>query len=266
MEGNKEVTINLENDREQLERKMKRCEKFGARQFQKFVLWLEQKRYRFLKRCFPNMPAWFEKRCMASYQKKLKKCKNPSERECLEKKYQYQIRMFRKEWNREQNRNYHLNVTNPDEFLGWLHWNKEVHLTGLAINTVMIPLMAVGAVITSGIAAPICCSLLIYQTISAGINFACINLQDYNYCRVLLQKEKLDRIAARKRKIEIQKYGMLADKLKPTLKKGTEMPTTSQILDSLTTIEDLKAMRSLLEKEYMARPVKKQEYSFQKRR
>ena len=184
-----------------LEQKMKRCEQLGARQFQKFVLWLEQKRYRFLKRHFPNLPVWFEKRCTSSYQKKLKKCKSSKERERLEKRFQYQVRMFRKEWNHEQNRNYHLNETNPDEFLGWLRWNKEVHLTGLAINTIMIPLMAVGTVITSGIVAPICCSILIYQMLSAGINFACINLQDYNYCRVMLQKEKLDRIAARKRKI-----------------------------------------------------------------
>lgn len=249
-----------------LEQKMKRCEQLGAREFQKFVLWLEQKRYRFLKRHFPNLPVWFEKRCTSSYQKKLKKCKSSKERERLEKRYQYQVRMFRKEWNHEQNRNYHLNETNPDEFLGWLRWNKEVHLTGLAINTIMIPLMAVGTVVTSGIADPICCSILIYQMLSAGINFACINLQDYNYCRVMLQKEKLDRIAARKRKIEIQKYGTLADKLKPTLEKEKQMPTTSQILDSLTTIEDLKAMRNLLEKEYRARPSLKQEYQFQKRR
>ena len=39
-----------------LEQKMKRCEQLGAREFQKFVLWLEQKRYRFLKRHFPNLP------------------------------------------------------------------------------------------------------------------------------------------------------------------------------------------------------------------
>ena len=38
-----------------LEQKMKRCEQLGAREFQKFVLWLEQKRYRFLKRHFPNL-------------------------------------------------------------------------------------------------------------------------------------------------------------------------------------------------------------------
>ena len=49
-----------------LEQKMKRCEQLGAREFQKFVLWLEQKRYRFLKRHFPNLPVWFEKRCTSS--------------------------------------------------------------------------------------------------------------------------------------------------------------------------------------------------------
>ena len=59
---------------------------------------------------------------------------------------------------------------------------------------------------------------------------------------------------------------MLADKLKPTLEKEKQMPTTSQILDSLTTIEDLKAMRNLLEKEYRVRPSLKQEYQSQKRR
>lgn len=260
-----EVKKNQTEQCKQLEHKMKRCEKLGAKQFQKFVLWLEQKRYRFFKHHFPNLPIWFERRCKTSYQKKLKKCVIPSEREHLEKKYQYQVRMFRKEWNHEQNRNYHLNETNPDEFLGWLRWNKKVHLTGLAINVGLIPLTLVGMIFTSGIVTPICCSLLIYQLISAGINFSCINLQDYNYCRIMLQKEKLDRIASRKRNLEIQKYGLLANKLKPVLQKEKELPTTAQIVDSLTTIEDLKAMRELLAKEYQIRPSLKQEFPCHRR-
>ena len=259
-------TVEFELNQENLKQRMKQCEKLGAKNFQKFVLELEQIKYRFLKKCFPKLPTWYEKKMNQSFQRKAKKCKSQEEREVLEKTYQTQKRMFYKSWNHEKNRNYHLLESSSDEFLQWLQWNKNVHLKSLAFNFVLIPLMIRGAIIGTGVSAAFCFIMLVYELISAGINFSCINLQNYNYCRIMLHKEKIDRLLQKKQQMVMKKYGPVSQKLNLKLEKEHNTMTNQKIVDSLTTIEDLEAMKKLLQEEYAKRPSCQKHLALQKRR
>lgn len=259
-------TVESRSNQEKLQRAMKQYEKLGAKKFQKVVLYVEQMKYHFLKKFFPKLPTWYEKKTNQSFHRNLKKCKNKQEMEALQRSYQAQKRMFYQAWNHEKNRNYHLLESDSDEFLQWLKWNKNIHVKALAFNCVVIPLMVAGVIVGTGSSAIICFAMLIYQIISAGINFSCINLQNYNYCRVMLHKEKIDQLLQKKRQLEIKKYGSVAKKLHPTLEKNKDMVTNQEIIDSLTSIEDLKAMRNLLQEEYGKRPSCQKKASLQKRR
>lgn len=259
-------TVESRSNQEKLQRAMKQYEKLGAKKFQKIVLQLEQMKYHFLKKFFPHLPRWYEKKMNQSFRRNSKKCKNQLELKALEKSYQTQKRMLYKSWNHEKNRNYHLLESNSDEFLQWLKWNKNIHVKALAFNCVLIPLMVAGAIVGTGSSAIICFAMLIYQIISAGINFSCINLQNYNYCRVMLHKEKIDQLLQKRRQLEIKKYDSVAQKLHPTLEKSKDTVTNQEIIDSLTTVEDLKAMKKLLQEEYGKRPSCQKNPSLQKRR
>ena len=66
--------------------------------------------------------------------KELKKAKTPEERKYIVEHYRRQKMLMRKEFHREQNRNYHMDLDRPTEMLAYLEYNKRVHMNGLKRN------------------------------------------------------------------------------------------------------------------------------------
>ena len=53
---------------------------------------------------------------------------------------------MRKEWHREQNRNYHMDMNKPTEMIYYLNWNKNIHKRGIIINAITIPLLTAATI------------------------------------------------------------------------------------------------------------------------
>ena len=221
-------------------------EYLGAKVFKKLVFKLEKVKFKITSKVFPNLTSNYEKRLRKNLEKTLKKIDNEDERRRYIASYQENILLSRKENNSKQNRNYHINMENPTEFVKYLKRNKQIHVNGLIRNgiyyLIIIPLIVFGNPFFSIIGY----TLFGWNTISTIINFECINLQNYNLKRFELSKEKIRRIKEKKQDLEIKKYGKISEIVSREFCKSDDIPKMEDIVGNITTKEELEQMKSLL--------------------
>ena len=220
-------------------------ELLGARKFQKCVFALEKLKYKMIEKFFPNMQTKYEKSLYDELEKKLSKDITEEEKNVLIKKYQMNILLSRSENNNKQNRNYHVNKDNPMDFIKYLKQNKKIHVRSIIKNGI-IYIILIPLVVFSNISKTITIPLLLINTISTLINFECINLQNYNIKRFEQNKVKLDSIRKKREEKDLERYKEISKIISDKLNENKEIPKVEEIVDRITTKEQLQEMRKLL--------------------
>lgn len=154
-------------------------------------------------------------------------------------------KMFmRKEFHQEKNRNYHMDSKKPTEIYKYLEWNKKVHVKGLTKDAVLIPLLTIGAIAGINYLLPI----LIFELVSAGINFECINIQNYNMCRFKLTEKALKKQEERKTAETIKNHGEASKVIYKSIEKNDDLPSFSEIIENISDKNQLLQLREMIRK------------------
>ena len=234
---------------------MKLYKKLGAKKFQEVVFAVERAKYKTIKTLFPNYIKYYDKYIDFQKKRALKKAKNDSERETIIENSKLAKMAIRKEFNQEKNRNYHMDSKNPTEIYKYLEWNKGVHKRGLIKNAILTPLFLGGSIIGIPGALP----LLVIELISAGVNFECINIQNYNICRYKIIEESLIKKQQRQEHRDIEEYGEAAEVIYQTVKQKEELPSLEEIIANAKSKKQLLQLRELIKKEQQERKTQKEE-------
>lgn len=227
--------------------KLRVYELLGAKQFQKFVIYIEKIKFSLLKPFSKPIVNILEKRIDRKLNKMLKKEKDEQKQERIISYFKREKLQLRIEFNTEKNRNYHLNFLNPKETMEYLKINKSIHEKGIISNFLLMASLGISMILFNGIIIPIIWALLFLQIIEVLINFECINLQNYNITKIENKIEVLTKAKDRKMKRKVDKYGEIAPKLSSLLNEGMELPKKEEIVSSLTSKEQLEQMKILLE-------------------
>lgn len=198
----------------------------------------------------------------------------------------------RTEHNTRKNKNYHVELSAPNEFEEYLKLNKKIHVRGLLRDAILIPILTVLTIaevpitlplialesfstaknikdvnvlglIENIFALPVCIisglfgfsltlPLLILEIISAGINFECVNLQNHNIARFKKVKAGLQKRYERKRNKKLQ-YSDANKIIYQAIKDKKQLPNFNDILAHLETPEQIRQMRELLKLGLMAK-------------
>lgn len=220
-------------------------EKLGALKFQKTVFKVEKLKFELINKFFPNMDKWFNKYCEKRVYRLCKKNMSEEEKSNIIFNYNCMKLSLKKELVEEKNRNYHFNNYNANSFYNYLLWNKEVHKNGMIRDLIGILISILGICLFNGFMGTISIILLIYSVLVLAIDFECVNLQNYNMCRFEERRELLSKIEERKTKSDIKNYSNVSDKVYEKLKNNIEIPTSSEVVKSLTTKEQLEELRKL---------------------
>ena len=225
--------------------KIKTCEKLGANKFQKLVFKTEELKYKTIKKIFPKYIEWCDKFYDRSRDKALKKSTSPEEHKKIIDYYRKQKLLMRKEFHREQNRNYHIDENKPTEILHYLNWNKEVHKRGIIKNALAISALAIP--LGLGLAPFFTIPLIVLELSSLFINFQCVNIQNYNIYKYKQCEEALKKREKRKNKKNIEEYGEASALISRSMDKTKEIPTMKEIIENIETTEELEQLKKLVQ-------------------
>ena len=241
-------------EREEYKKKIKRYERLGAVKFQKLVLLVENIKFKVIKKFFPNCVKYVDKYLDWKQKGALKRAKTEEEKKRIRSETKFTKMAIRKELNEEKNRNYHIDPKRPTEIIKYLHWNKEVHKRGLIKNGILIPILVAGTILHIPVAAP----FLAYELISAFINFECINIQNYNICRMEQIAPRLKRKQEQREKKNIEEFGSAAEVIHKSIEESQSLPSFNDILENISSVEQLQQMRALFYREQEERQKTKQ--------
>lgn len=166
----------------------------------------------------------------------------------------YSKMFMRKEIYQEKNRNYHIDSKRPTIIYEYLKWNKKVHVKGILSNAILIPTFICLSIAGFSFAPP----LLIWELISAGINFECINIQNYNICRYKISEKKLKKEEKRKTEESIREYEPAQKLIYKSMIKQEEIPNFDEIITNATDIEQIRKLRLLIQNDMQERQLEKQ--------
>lgn len=240
-------------------KKMKLYKALGAEEFQKVVFAFERFKFKVIEKLFPNLLKRIENKINKNMQKRLSSATTEEERKEIIEDARMAILKIRKEFNTRKNINYHMDKNNPTEIIDYLNLNKKIHTNNLKVNGVLALISIVGIIFH----VPGAVALLIIEALSGIINFECVNIQNYNLCRLERVREHLERRAERKKQEEQNNgaaYGLIYDRVMT----GEKMPSMKEIIESCETPEQLSKLKELLLKEYQSRGIGKKEGSFVK--
>lgn len=227
-------------------RKKQLYEKLGALKFQKIVFKVEKLKFKIIDKVCPNIYLKYNNWC----DKKVNKLcsKNISEEEKNNIRFEYNCRKmaFKRELMERKNVNYHFNNSNASKFYKYLEWNKKVHVKGMINDTIAIILSIIGICLFNNVFFILSCLSLIYNIISLGINFECVNLQNYNLCRFEEKKQILVRLEERSKEMDLKKYSDVSKKIYSELVSSVELPKSDEVVSKLTTVEELRQLRALV--------------------
>lgn len=238
-----------------IEKQIKLYEKLGATKFQKIVFKVEDIKYKIVKRIIPNYLKYFEKWCDKKRDKQIKKTSNEEEKKKIINQYRNQKLLMRKEYYREQNRNYHIDKNKPTEFIKYLKWNKKIHQNGMIKNIITIPILT--SLIMIGVTPII--PVLGLELLSLFINFECINIQNYNICRFKKNKEKLEKIEQKQFQKNNQHYQEGAKVIEKAMQQTKDIPSIDEIIANIKDKEQLQQLRKMIKKEKETYTQKKKE-------
>lgn len=237
------VLVNLINHDLSSEDKITIYEKLGASRFQNVVFKAEKVKFKVLKTICPNFLKYHDKYIDWQKNKALKKVKSEEARKKIIEKAIWQKKMTHKEFNRELNRNYHMNLKRPTEIVPYLKWNKKVHMKGIKKDVIAIPILIGISLLGFTAAIP----LLIIELGSAFINFECINIQNYNLERFQSKAEKLKKIEIKNIIKSEEKYSDAYGLITKKHQEKEDIPTIDEIVSNIKNKEQLLQMRELLQ-------------------
>lgn len=236
-----------------LDKQIKLCKKLGAVQFQKIVFVVEKLKFKVLKKILPNYIQIFDKHVDRVVRKKLETANSDEERQAIIYKAKMDKMQERREFYQEKNRNYHISKDNPSMMIKYLEKNKEIHKNGLIRNGIFSLLMVPGLIFGSDLAIII----IILQLIEAGINFECINLQNYNICRLTKIADRIQQREKKKNEADAQRYKDVAKEIHQAVMEKDEIPTIDEVLALADTPEKLEQLRQLVAKVKSERNISK---------
>ena len=240
-------------ERELYKRRLKRYERLGALRFQKIVFKVEEAKFKIIKRCFPNFLHHFDKYCDRRQKRAIKRAKTAEEIQEIRNRTKLAKMAMRKELHDEKNRNYHMDPKRPTEIVGYLQWNKEVHTKGLIKDAILIPILIAGVVFQ----VPGAIALLVWELLSAAVNFECINIQNYNLCRVERMIPTLKRREEQSVQRNIEEFGQAAEVIHKSIEQSESLPTFDEILANIDNVEQLRQMREMFRREHEERQAQK---------
>ena len=239
-------------EKEQLNKKIRFHEKLGAAKFQKIVFIVEKYKFKLIKSCFPNFIKYYDKYCDYNLEKSLKYAKSDAEIEKLKRDTKFAKMAMRKELNQEKNRNYHMDDERPTEIYTYLLWNKAVHVSDLKRNLILTPIFIVGTIF----GVPGAMFFLIIEAANMIINLECINIQDWNINKFKRSEEAIIRKEQKRTKHNIDSYEEVASIIDKKISEDDKLPSFAEIIDSITTQEQLEQMKSMLLNEFSKRQSK----------
>ena len=166
----------------------------GASWFQKVVFKVEDLKFKFIDKFCPNIDSWYCNCCDKKVRKLCLKVESEEERERIRLNYNFKKMAFKRELRNKKNRNYHIEFNNASKFKDYLLWNKKVHKHGMIWNGIWISLCGLCLFFTSGAASVLASIWLGYNVLALGVNFECVNLQNYNILRFEEKEEILKKI------------------------------------------------------------------------
>ena len=229
---------------EELDRQIELSRKLGAEQFQKLVFLVEKIKFKALKKLVPNYLTYFDKHVDKITKKKLAYANSEEEKQAIIYRAKMSKMQERREFYQEENRNYHMRRENPTQIIKYLEKNKEIHINGIIRNAFFTGLMIPGVIFESELAL----AFLIIEAIGAVINFECINLQNYNICRLIKIKDKMEQREARIRKRDAERYKDISKNIHEAVMETDKIPTIEEILARADTPEKLEQLKQLLAK------------------
>ena len=228
---------------EDYKKKIELYDKLGASKFQKVVFGVEKAKFKIIKTLFPNIIKYFDKYCDLQKKVQLKFAKTEEQKQQIKRNCKFSKMAIRKEYNEEKNVNYHINPNKPTDMFKYLEWNKRIHKHGLIKDMICIPIFTIGTIANVPGALP----LLIAEILSAGINFECINIQNYNICRLKQIENGLKRREEQKEKKNIEMYGKAAEVIYNSIEEKEDLPSFEEILNHIETKEQLEQMKLLFQ-------------------
>ena len=228
--------------KEEYNKKIKRYELLGAVKFQDVVFKVEKAKFFVIKKLFPNYIHFYDKLCDRQKKRLLKKAKTEEQKKKIIENAKFAKMAMRKELREEKNRNYHMDNNRPTEIKKYLLWNKQVHKTGLIKDGVIIALLIGGVLLQ----IPGTKVFLIAELLSAGINFECMNIQNYNLCRLERLEPALKKKEERIIKKQIEDYGEASEVIYKTIEKNDDLPSIDDIINNIKTKEQLEQLKLLL--------------------
>lgn len=240
-------------DREYYNKKIKLYEMLGAEKFQNIVFKVEELKFKFIKRFFPNFIESYDRYCDIEQEKKLSNAKTEEEKRQIKKEFKMLKMAMRKEINQEKNRNYHMDSNRPTEIIKYLEWNKEVHKHGLIKDIIIAIISTIGVATGFTWLIPI----LVVSLINGTINFECINIQNCSICKYKKCAGALEKREINKTIHNIDEYGEASDVIAKAIEESENLPSFSEIIDMCNSKEQLEAMKKILNNEIEARKKEK---------
>lgn len=232
------------DENKDLNKKMEICKKLGAVQFKKIVFIVEKIKFKALKKLVPNYLKYFDKHVDKLTKKRLKEAKTEEEKQIIIYKSKIDKMQERREFYQEENRNYHIRKENPTQIIKYLELNKKIHKNGLVGNAIFGLLTIPGLIFGSKLAL----IFLVFEIIEAIINFECINLQNYNICRLTKVKDKIEKKEKAKIVRDSVLYKEISEDIHKVVMEKDEIPTIDDILACADTPEKLEQLKQLLAK------------------
>ena len=240
-------------------KKERLCKKLGAEQFQQVVFFAERIKWKVIKKYFPKYLKRCDRKCNKHQRREIKKAKTEEEILAIKRKYKMIKMNIRQEYIQEKNCNYHLNNHFPTDALPYLEWNKKMHVTGLkrdiAVATVLTGLALSGV----GFVIP----LIGLPILSSGLNFQCINLQNYSICRYKRNEDYIQRKEQRAIKQRIEQYAEPQKSIAQTLEQKEDFSLCEENEAQKTLEEVIQQIKSKRQgdimKEYLMNYIKERE-------
>ena len=217
----------------------------GASWFQKVVFKVEDLKFKFIDRFCPNIDKWYCNYCDKRVHKLCLKVDSKEEKERIRLNYNFKKMSFKKELRDKKNRNYHIDFNNASKFKDYLLWNKKVHRDGMIWNGIWISLCSLALFFTSGIASILTSIWLGYNILALGVNFECVNLQNYNILRFEEKEEVLKKMERRSKNRDVKNFAKVGERIYNKLCNRVEIPRSSDVVSDITDKEELEQLRRL---------------------